>query len=1003
MSRSNQPYITAWRKWLAAICIAGLLLPSFTAAIYALPDEETDQSADASLPVWNGGSADDFGGGSGTQSDPYRISTGEELSLLAQEVRAGNDYAGKYFTLTEDILLNDVADYSDWANSAPARRWIPIGGYATVHIGSAEDYDRIAAESGGLLIRTEEGYDTAPGYQSGVIYYRLTAFAGIFDGNGYTISGLYTAEGSDYTGLFGLCHNATLKNISLKNLYIAGGDAIGGISGALRASDHSAVSNCTVDGTVIGNDSVGGLFGYAEADANAMLAVSACSFDGKITANTSVGGILGSTGIKEGVLQLLSCRNAGQIVADSSAGGIVGSLLGNNDQINSCKNDGSLRGNSGLGGIVGSVAPFSGIVTVSDAMNGGTALSQGSLGGIAGEVLLNGQAAVLELLSCRNVGDLFGNETVGGIVGLCKVSGTDNAVNLAGNKNSASITGKSQIGGIVGNATTDNGTISVGSSENYGTITASDDYAGGIVGNGRSSATLHLYDCSVRATVTAGKSYSGGIGGILTAAEGAVLIERCSAGGTVKADLSAEGVAGSVVGKLEAVTGGATAEIRNCLGAATVSAKSAAGGIVGYLTATEGKSLINTSLFCGGIVIGCKVTGGIAATAYAQTEGSLTVVTDCYYGQGSSTRAMLLGGGQGTESCITTEALSDADLRNPEKLGGLDFTIWNDAGDDGHYPSPGSIPFVWEEYQFTVTQDGAMLDAYLGRSDVVVIPDKLGGVAVTTLSDQAFWQSNVVRVTMPDSVSAVGEATFAGCQWLERVTLSAGLVSVGARAFQGCSSLSQLRCTETLSTLVVGGENEPYKALSLTHPVTLQIVHSYEDGGSAGKSSTLSCYIGDYYEIAPLKITGYEADTAMLSGICSGSDRIAVIYRIGTYRLTIRYLYPDGSEAMPSFEGSYRFGEAYSVSTPMLDGYSADRMLVDGTMPGEDTILTVYFSQIYTNEGQPDVSTLEIALLILSGLTAVCCLAYFIYRYRSSAETLREARQRESSWNNRRF
>lgn len=988
MIRINQSYSSLQRKWIAIFCIAVLLLPIFAGAVYATPDADT--GADNSLPLWNGGSAEKFGGGKGTQNDPYKISTGEELSLLAQNVRSGDDFAGKYFKLTADIRLNDISDFDSWSENAPARHWIPIGGYAPLHIGSAEDYDRATEESGKLLIRTEEGYTASSGYQSGVIYYRLTAFSGIFDGDGHTISGLYATDNSDYAGLFGFCKNATLKNLHLSYLYLDGKNRIGGLAGALLASDTLTVSNCKISGTVSGNDTVGGLFGYAEAEPQATLTINTCSFSGRLSGNASVGGILGASGQKNGTLQLLNCHNEGQISANTFAGGIVGCLSGNNDQISACKNGGSLWGKSQIGGIVGKIEPDSGIITVSDSLNSGTALADDSLGGIVGQILLDGTSTTLELLSCRNVGDLFGATAVGGGIGSCQISGMDNAVNLADSKNSVSIRGKTQIGGIIGNAEVNAGTLSVGTSENYGAIYAADNAAGGIIGAALSSSTLHLYECSVRATINVGNSYSGGIGGIMIAQNGNLLVERCAVGGTVKAEQSSDSVVGCIAGKLSSISAEATAQIRNCLGNAILSAKSAAGGIVGHLTATEGKSLIESSLFSGGIVTGCKVTGGIAATALAEQESALVRIADCYYGQGSSTRAMLPGGGKGSESCLATESLADADLRNPEKLGGLDFSVWEAPEDGSHYPTPGSIPFVWEEYQYTVTQDGAMLDAYLGRSDVVVIPDQLGGIAVTTISDQAFWHSDVIRVTMPDSISAIGEAAFAGCASLERVTLSAGLVSIGARAFYGCDSLSQLRCTESLSTLVVGGENEAYKALSLTHPVPLQVVHNYEDGGNAGKNTSLTCYVGDYYEITPLKITGYEADTSMLSGICYGTDRVSVIYRIGSYRLTIRYLYPDGSEAFPTYEKSYHYGEAYSISTPQLDGYSADRALIDGTMPGEDLQLTIYFSQIYTSQTESAISSFEIALLILSGLTTVCCLAYFIYRYRSSAEVQRK-------------
>ncbi len=976
-------------KSCVLLCTAALLLPCLTGAVYAEPS----QPPQGDLPVWNGGSAASYEG-IGTESDPFCITTGEELALLAQHVRAGNDFSGKYFLLTADIQLNDTSDYDHWQEEAPARRWIPIGGYATVHVASREDYERLSTEADGLYLRTEEGYQLAEQYQSGVIYYRLTAFSGIFDGGGHTVSGLYTADGSDYLGLFGACANAVLKNIRLSDLYVAGSDHAGALSGALLAGGDVTVTNCSVEGTVLGAANVGGLFGSAQIDAPHKLTVNACTFVGKVNGTEAVGGILGASTRSLGILQLTNCTNLGQITATSRVGGIAGALGGANDQIMSCKNNGAIRGTRQTGGIAGEISPTDGIVTVSDSQNGGTVLADDQLGGIVGEARLEGTGSALELLSCRNVGQLFGQLSVGGIAGHCLVDGSENSITLIDNKNSASVSGKEQIGGTTGSALVNAGEMTVRACENYGSITATERYAGGIVGKGDSFALLQLTECSIRSAVTAGDSFSGGVAGRLSASDGSVVIDRCSAGGTVKANGSANGTAGGIAGELITLTEASTATVQNCLSAVTLSARGYAGGIVGELRAENGESRITTSLFCGGIVTGCKITGGIAAIASAESENSAAQVTDCYFSQSTSSRAMLPGGGKGKESCLTTEALTDSDLRDTAKLGALDFSIWQAPASDTQFPTLQSVPFVWEEYQYTVTHDGAIVSIYLGRSDIAVIPDKLGGVAVTTISDEVFCRSNVIRVEMPDTVTTIGEAAFAGCQRLERVTLSASLNSVHTRAFADCPALTELRCSGTLSTLTVGGENDAFHAARpYVHPVDLQIVHSFEDGRSAGKTASISCYVGDYYEIAPLEIVGHEADTSQLTGICEGASRISVIYRIGTYHLSIRYLYPDGKEAHPSFEGDFVFGESYSVATPKIDGYSADRTLIEGNMPGEHTQLTVYFNEIFAESDENKSATLEIALLILSGLTMLCCLVYFIYRYRSATDPQRTQTQ----------
>lgn len=52
-------------------------------------DEETKDS-----PIWSGTVATGFAGGTGTETEPYLIATGEQLAYLAQTVNNGNTYAG---------------------------------------------------------------------------------------------------------------------------------------------------------------------------------------------------------------------------------------------------------------------------------------------------------------------------------------------------------------------------------------------------------------------------------------------------------------------------------------------------------------------------------------------------------------------------------------------------------------------------------------------------------------------------------------------------------------------------------------------------------------------------------------------------------------------------------------------------------------------------------------------------------------------------------------------
>lgn len=959
---------------IALVTLICLLLPLLASAIFATPAAEAP-------PVWNGGAAESFRG-SGSQNDPYQINSAEELALLSLKVRNGESFSGKYFQLTQDIRLNDTASYGQWESAPPLRHWTPIGGYAAFSVESATEFDEAVQQYGELYTKSDDGYHSATSYSSGVVYYRLTAFHGVLDGNGYSISGLYISDQEQQVGLFGTLGDAVIRNLRITSAYVAGGKQAGILAGSISANQNTTIDRIFIDGTLIADDCGGAIAGFAEAHGTAKIALSDCEYNGTIQGKTNVGGILGKTGTGSGTVSLTSCTSRGSITATSHSGGILGHLTGAGDQLQACKNYSSICGGSYIGGIVGLVAPAIGIATIRDCQNGGVLLADDSIGGIAGAALAETEGCSIEFLSCRNIGEVYGASSLGGILGNGQLTGTDSILRLQSCKNSALVQGSQSVGGIVGSGQIPNGTLTVNTCENYGNITASDRCVGGILGECTASSQVIISRSSVRASIQANSSFAGGIAGKIVAESGSVMLELSGAAGSVSADSAVGGLIGELVTKNKDTS----AEVQNCLAMSTLSAAESLGGIAGHLYAYEGSASVCTSIFGGGIVSGSKLTGGIVADLYAINSSGNAQIEDCFFSQNAASIAAHLHGGAGNEKIISAKALPEEALRSDTQLSGLDFEIWKSDSDGKHPLVPGDLPMVWEEFQYTVTQNGAIVVAYLGRSDLVRVPDRLGGVSVSTIAGEAFWQSDIIRVILPDHITAIGEAAFAGCKKLERITLPSSLISIGARAFSECEALSELRCTNPLSTVLLGSENEPFQALSITRPLTLQINHLYEDGSIAGKATTLTCYEGDYYQVEALSITGYQADERALCGICQSEERITVIYHIGTYRLTIRYLFPDGSEAFPSFYGDFSFGEKYSISSPMLEGYKAEYTLVEGVMEGNDMQIIVHYNEIFENDPVSGQQTLQIVFLILSGLIIVCCLCYFIYRYRSVTE-----------------
>ncbi|MDO4543084.1 MAG: GLUG motif-containing protein [Clostridia bacterium] len=285
------------------------------------------------VEIWDGTIATSYAGGTGTADDPYLISNGAQLAYLAQRVNAGSDYdfdsSVLHFKLTAHIYLNDTTDWESWGTEdadgnliAPANEWTAIG---------MSNY--------------------------------LSNFKGTFDGNGYSVNGIYInktretdptdeptptpsnptepSTSESYQGLFGYCENAAFANLAVKDSYIKGYDYVGGVIGC--NDESSIVTNCYNTGTVSGNSSVGGVVGYNEWSSN----VTNCYNTGTVSGNSSVGGVSGSG-------SPFNCYNTGTVSGTDYVGGISGS----GDPFN-CYNVGTVSGTGlSVGGAVGSGSPW---------------------------------------------------------------------------------------------------------------------------------------------------------------------------------------------------------------------------------------------------------------------------------------------------------------------------------------------------------------------------------------------------------------------------------------------------------------------------------------------------------------------------------------------------------------------------------------------------------------------------------------------------------------------
>ena len=93
---------------------------------------------------------------------------------------------------------------------------------------------------------------------------------------------------------------------------------------------------------------------------------------------------------------------------------------------------------------------------------------------------------------------------------------------------------------------------------------------------------------------------------------------------------------------------------------------------------------------------------------------------------------------------------------------------------------------------FELINNDSAYSVYRGEvySGDVYIPAYYNGLPVTEIGYQAFYGTSLTGITIPNSVTSIGDWAFSGCTSLTSITIPAGVTSIGEQAFRDCISLT---------------------------------------------------------------------------------------------------------------------------------------------------------------------------------------------------------------------
>ena len=248
------------------------------------------------------------------------IKTVDELYGLFA-LSAGTDFKGQTIKLGADIAVNpvDAATLAAWkdGSAVAANQWLPISS----------------------------------------VYYK--GFAGTFDGQGHSISGLYMKTDWDFSGFFSsIAPTGVVKNFSIKDSYFCNTNETYAMFGSVVGDHRGTLENVYSNATVVSySDQAGGIAGrvydndvdegHAKDD---IVQIRNCWFDGEVSSpRNGVKGIAGIVGwLTHGDLNISHCLNTGTIssITDDRGvhlGGILGAAKGQGTlTITDCLNTGEL-------------------------------------------------------------------------------------------------------------------------------------------------------------------------------------------------------------------------------------------------------------------------------------------------------------------------------------------------------------------------------------------------------------------------------------------------------------------------------------------------------------------------------------------------------------------------------------------------------------------------------------------------------------------------------------
>jgi len=183
-----------------------------------------------------------------------------------------------------------------------------------------------------------------------------------------------------------------------------------------------------------------------------------------------------------------------------------------------------------------------------------------------------------------------------------------------------------------------------------------------------------------------------------------------------------------------------------------------------------------------------------------------------------------------------------------------------------------AAPIVAQGQFNYITNNGAVtITGYNTAAGLnAVIPLSIDGYPVLSIADYAFSNSSITNVSIPNSVTDMGEGAFGSCFSLMNVIIGQSVTTIGNYAFGDCGRLASVTIGNSVTTIGTYAFGNCFSLTSVTIPDSVTFIgggmHDLDDyvpGAFAGCASLMSVTIGN--SVTNIGDTAFEECSSLTS------------------------------------------------------------------------------------------------------------------------------------------